>query len=486
MVTSVLKQPHTDRGWAILSTGAALIILLLVSVWGYSQVGDWLTRRAWMATAAQTSRFTQAVKSYTGRYYDTLLAGAPVSVTPAMLKNTGFLEQGFSETTTDGQGYQAVLIRNSTNTDQLQGMVYTQGGTALPFLALRQISMDITSGMGGYIWTAGVATGAAGGWSVPLSGFGVSTTQGHIAALLTADELGVARGESDRLYRFSVTGKPDLNTMHTSIDMGGNNLNNTGTVNAVTGTFSGSVTAGGNMSANATVSGQNVTAGTDVTAGNAMTANNDIRSNNGWFVTRDGKGWLNETYGGGFYMSDNDWVRTVNNKSIYTAGQIKGGSLRADGRLSTGEVLQLDGINTAGAVCSPNGLVSRDASGLVMSCLNGVWQGSPANGQYSGLGGFTGQYNGFNNTAHTITIYATGGVSTVNKGISSGNCSNTWALAGYAGGVGVVNAADSNVEWAKQGAISFQVPGNTAYTVISSPNPSYGCSPGSFTLYSYN
>ncbi|WP_261641106.1 shufflon system plasmid conjugative transfer pilus tip adhesin PilV [Erwinia mallotivora] len=364
----MLRQPHTDRGWAILSTGAALIILLLVSAWGYSQVGDWLTRRAWMNTAAQTSRFTQTVKSYTGRYYDTLLAGAPVTVTPAMLKNTGFLEQGFSETTTDGQGYQAVLIRNATNTDQLQAMIYTQGGTALPFMALRQISMDITSGMGGYIWTAGVATGAAGGWSVPLSGFGVSATQGHIAALLTADELGVARGESDRLYRFSVTGKPDLNTMHTSIDMGGNNLNNTGTVNAVTGAFSGNVTA------NATVSGQNVTAGTDVTAGNAMTANNDIRSNNGWFVTRDGKGWLNETYGGGFYMSDNDWVRAVNNKNIYTAGQIKGGSLRADGRLSTGEVLQLDEINTVDTECSINGLVSRNTVGQVLSCQNRVWK----------------------------------------------------------------------------------------------------------------
>jgi hypothetical protein len=105
--------------------------------------------------------------------------------------------------------------------------------------------------------------------------------------------------------------------------MGGNNLNNTGTVNAVTGTFSGNVTAGGNMTANGTVTGQNVAAGTNVTAGNTITASNDIRSNNGWFITRDGKGWLDETHGGGFYMSDNDWVRVVNNKNIYTAGQVR-------------------------------------------------------------------------------------------------------------------------------------------------------------------
>nr|WP_263009295.1 shufflon system plasmid conjugative transfer pilus tip adhesin PilV [Cronobacter sakazakii] len=110
-----------------------------------------MQKRTWLNTASQVSRFTQAVKSYTGRYYDTLLSSAttttPVTVTPAMLKNTGFLEQGFSETTVDGQAYLAAVVRNATNTDQLQALVYTQNGAALPFLALRQISMDITSGV---------------------------------------------------------------------------------------------------------------------------------------------------------------------------------------------------------------------------------------------------------------------------------------------------------------------------------------------------
>ena len=392
MVKPLKTKKTEDRGWAILSTGAALIILLMVSVWGYSLINDWMQKRTWMNTSAQVSRFTQAVKSYTGRYYDTLLSSAsttaPVIVTPVMLKNTGFLEQGFSENTIDGQGYRAALVRNATNTDQLQALVYTQNGSALPFLALRQISMDITSGMGGYIWTSGIATGAMSSWSLPLSQFGVSTTQGHIAVLLTTDELGVARGESDRLYRFSVTGKPDLNTMHTSIDMGGNNLNNTATVNAANGAFTSNVTASGNITANGTVTGQNVTAGSNVTAGNAMTANNDIRSNNGWFITRGSKGWLNETYGGGFYMSDNDWVRAINNKNIYTGGQVRGGSVRADGRLSTGEVLQLDGVNTAGAGCSPNGLVSRDSAGAILSCQSGVWRGAKSGTYNLGRNGY--------------------------------------------------------------------------------------------------
>lgn len=380
----VKSTEKNDRGWAIISTGAALIILLLVSVWGYSLISDWMDKRTWMNTAAQVSRFTQAVKSYTGRYYDTLLSSAtttsPVIVTPAMLKNTGFLEQGFSENTIDGQVYRAALVRNATNTDQLQGLIFTQNGSALPFLALRQISMDITSGMGGYIWTSGIATGAMSSWSMPLAQFGVSTTQGHIAVLLTTDELGAAQGESDRLYRFSVTGKPDLNTMHTSIDMGGNNLNNAATVNAVNGAFSSNVTARGNVTANGTVTGQNVTAGSgvsagaNVTAGNAITANSDIRSNNGWMITRGSKGWLNETYGGGFYMSDNDWVRSVNNKNIYTGGQVRGGSVRAEGDMSAGGLLYQDQVNSIGAGCSIIGAISHDSSGATLSCQDWTWK----------------------------------------------------------------------------------------------------------------
>lgn len=72
---------------------------------------------------------------------------------------------------------------------------------------------------------------------------------------------------------------------------------------------------------------------------------------------------MNSTYGGGWYMSDSSWLRSVNNKGIYTGGQVKGGTVRADGRLYTGEYLQLEKTATAGASCSPNGLVGRDSTG---------------------------------------------------------------------------------------------------------------------------
>ncbi|MCZ5975359.1 shufflon system plasmid conjugative transfer pilus tip adhesin PilV, partial [Escherichia coli] len=127
---------------------------------------------------------------------------------------------------------------------------------------------------------------------------------------------------------------------------GSNNLNNVGAVNAQTGNFSGNVNG-----VNGTFSGQ--VKGNSGNFDVNVTAGGDIRSNNGWLITRNSKGWLNETHGGGCYMSDGSWVRSVNNKGIYTGGQVKGGTVRADGRLYTGEYLQLERTAVAGASCSP-------------------------------------------------------------------------------------------------------------------------------------
>ena len=360
-----IKRKPADRGWAVVSTGIGLLILLVVSVWTMGYYNDYIQQRGWQVTAAQLTRFRTSVKTYVGRYYDTLLAAAgttaPVMITPQMLKNTGLIEPGFSETTSDGQQISAAVTRNATNTDQLQALVITQGGASLPYAALRNISVDI-DGMGGYVWKSTNVIGAMESWSVPLASFGVSTLSGHVGALIPSDELGVAREESDRLYRFSVTGKPDLNRMHTDIDMGNNNLNNTNAVNAQTGNFSGNVNAA------------NVAASNGVTAGGGMTAGGDIRSTGGWLVTRGNKGWMNETYGGGFYMSDTDWVRAINDKNIYTGGQVRGGSVRSDSNLSGAGVLQLDQVNVVGSSCNSNGAISHDAVGNVLSCQSGVWQ----------------------------------------------------------------------------------------------------------------
>lgn len=43
---------------------------------------------------------------------------------------------------------------------------------------------------------------------------------------------------------------------------------------------------------------------------------------NAWFRSIGTGGWYSETYGGGWYMSDSTWMRSYNDKPIYTAGGI--------------------------------------------------------------------------------------------------------------------------------------------------------------------
>lgn len=369
-VETVIPTYRKDRGWALATTGAALVILISVVIWGVQRWDEYFARQDWQVSARQVNRFTQAVRAYTGKYYDTLLSSATttksVIVTADMLKNTGFLEPGFSETISSGQQLRAALIRNSTNTEQLQGLIVSEGGTSLPYMGVRDISVMISTGLGAYIWDNNTTvTGANQSWTLPLSAFGITSTAGHIATLLTTDALNEARQDADRLYRFAVTGKPDLNRMHTNIDMGSNNINNAAAVNGKTGNFSENVSAGGDIAATG-----------NITANGGMTANNDIRSNNGWMVTQGNKGWLNETYQGGFYMSDNSWVRAANNKGIYTGGQIRGGSLQSDGRLTIGEYSLHLKIETAGTNCPQDGLQARDTTGGPLYCQSGVWMGA--------------------------------------------------------------------------------------------------------------
>ncbi|WP_165731103.1 shufflon system plasmid conjugative transfer pilus tip adhesin PilV, partial [Enterobacter hormaechei] len=55
------------------------------------------------------------------------------------------------------------------------------------------------------------------------------------------------------------------------------------------------------------------------------------------------------------------------------------------GNLSAGGVLQLGQVNVAGMACYPNGLISRDANGGVLSCQSGAWQASNS-GRYVEMG----------------------------------------------------------------------------------------------------
>jgi hypothetical protein len=115
---------------------------------------------------------------------------------------------------------------------------------------------------------------------------------------------------NDYLYRNSIPGHPELNVMNANIDMNGNIVTNANTVNA--GTLNGTTVNG------ATVNGTNMVANT---------------------------------------LSSS----TINGTNAVISGRV------------TAADLVISSNSAEGTACAPNGRMSANASGAVLTCMSGLW-----------------------------------------------------------------------------------------------------------------
>lgn len=341
----VLKN---QRGFGSLEVLIALVISSLVIISGTTYYMRYLDRQANMASSGHMNIVADAATQYIKDNYAAVLAIAtptvPALITLPMLRTTGYLPSGFADKNAHGQEYRVMALEPTP--DKLETLIVTEYGETIRDLYLVEIA-KLMGAKGGYIASTNttVATGSFGGWSTALAPYGVAPGAGHLANALFFEDGALV---NDYLYRSAVPGQPHLNKMNTAIDMGGNNLNNTNAVNATS------------------VNAAEVNAGTTITQGETFTG--------GWYRSMGDAGWYSEKWNGGWYMTDPDWVRSYQDKGIYTGGAIVGGSVQSLGRASFGEYLQVDGIATEGGGCSPNGLIGRNAAGLTLSCQSGVWK----------------------------------------------------------------------------------------------------------------
>ena len=83
----------------------------------------------------------------------------------------------------------------------------------------------------------------------------------------------------------------------------------------------------------------------------------DVYSN-GWLITVGATGWYNETYDGGWWMTDSTWLRAYGNKQIYTGSTSAdaihtAGGINASGRIYAGGYMQAGGgLNVSGVIAS--------------------------------------------------------------------------------------------------------------------------------------
>ncbi|ECS6854561.1 shufflon system plasmid conjugative transfer pilus tip adhesin PilV [Salmonella enterica subsp. enterica serovar Monschaui] len=347
---AILINPSLKRGM-INITDAAIGIGVLFLILGVIVIpmNNWLSNQAKAIVAAtQAKRVQKAVQLYIKDNHS-MIASTATASTPyifgvSQLISAGYLPTGFSTTNGFGATYQTRVFKPTA--DKLQSMTYLAGGARLSKSQARKVAIGI--GAEGGIIDGNTAKGALGSWSVALSSFGGYNPGDGSVVIAGFYDHGISI--NDYLYRKFVPGHPELNTMSTSLNMGNNNITNAATTTTTT--------------LNAT----DVNARTTRTEGETYTG--------GWFRTTGDTGWYSEKHGGGIYMTDNSWVRVYNDKNFSTGGQIKGGTVRADGRLYAGEALQLEKVYTAGSGCSPNGLIGRDASGGILSCQSGVWKSS--------------------------------------------------------------------------------------------------------------
>ncbi|EIL5802979.1 shufflon system plasmid conjugative transfer pilus tip adhesin PilV [Salmonella enterica] len=348
-------------------TDAAIGIGVLFLIMGVIVIpmNNWLSNQAKAIVAStQAKRVQKAVQLYIKDNHS-MIASTATASTPyifgvSRLIRAGYLPTGFSTTNGFGATYQTRVFEPAA--DKLQSMTYLAGGARLSKSLARKVAIGI--GAEGGIIDGNTAKGALGSWSVALSSFGGYNPGDGSVVIAGFYDHGISI--NDYLYRKSVPGHPELNTMSTSLNMGNNNITNAATT--TTTTLNATDVNSTNVTATNNVTGTNVNARTTRTEGETYTG--------GWFRTTGDTGWYSEKHGGGIYMTDNSWVRVYNDKNFSTGGQIKGGTVRADGRLYAGEALQLEKVYTAGSGCSPNGLIGRDASGGILSCQSGIWKSS--------------------------------------------------------------------------------------------------------------
>ncbi|WP_252369792.1 shufflon system plasmid conjugative transfer pilus tip adhesin PilV [Escherichia coli] len=343
-------------GWALGIAGLAMLVIPTLFYFSNDQ--------SYSNAAQHATRVSNAAEKFISDNAATISAGAtptaPYVFNTQTLIDNGYLPTGFAPKNTFSQDYQIRVLEPTAN--KFQTLVVTINGQALSDSAARKIATRIGAD-GGFV-DKGIAKGSLGAWTQDLAAFGVSPGNGHIAI---AQFYKNTVSSNDYLYRKSVPGHPELNTMSTALNMGGNDVSHAKNIDA-----SGNVTSSATVQGAAVNSTGNMTATGTVTAQTTNTAGETYTG--GWFRTRGDTGWYSEKWGGGFHMTDSSWIRAYQNKGIYTGGQVQAGTVQSNGRMTANEFLQINGVATAGWGCSPNGLVGRDAAGGILSCQSGVWR----------------------------------------------------------------------------------------------------------------
>ncbi|NUA87985.1 shufflon system plasmid conjugative transfer pilus tip adhesin PilV, partial [Escherichia coli] len=332
-------------------------------------------------------------------------SAAGCEITYQTLINEGLLPVGYTGTNAQKASYKIVLKRSGTAPDYVINGLIT---TTSPWTEGKNIRYDLlgkavqSAGVdGGMSRNTKIASGYGGQWSENSNSYSNITGGGLLAYRV---------GYNSSMYSVYLRRDGTL-PMTGDLNLGGKSIKNIKDITASGTTTTGALKTTGNASV-----------ASDLGVGGTSTLNGPVNINNNLKVKSDtylntlsttglakfgGRiatnglnpndlpaGWAGGVRTYDLYASGTVGVGTgktvkayMNNAgNIYASGNLTAGTIKSNGtiestgRIKAGEYLHLNGQATLNAKCTPNGLVGRDSTGRVLSCVNGKWQTASGDG----------------------------------------------------------------------------------------------------------
>ncbi|MFC7518870.1 shufflon system plasmid conjugative transfer pilus tip adhesin PilV [Herbaspirillum sp. GCM10030257] len=369
----------TQRGMTIieilgvLAIGSAMLIGLSAII--DSSLEDLEGQQA----ALYQAQVAGAARKYISANYQALLTATPDAASVARvsivdLRDNLFLPQGFALTNGYGQAT-CVLVRQPTpGSGRLDALVVSYGGQQIEDRVIPAIAANAGQGSG-YITTAVPTTARGASWNMDTLAYrnvacpgagvpaltGAAADGGHLVSGLFYD--GPGQLSTDFLYRNDVPGRPELNQMRTPVHMlpgsGAQATENDSTdprCTAASGTGKIAVDAQGRV-----LSCQ----------GGAWK-----RQSGYW---KDPVASFNVLPATGNDVGDVRMVTALSRAFTWSGTAWTALAVDQDGNMLvpatlTANNVQLNQTVVKNTVCSGDGLLARDSTGLVMSCQSGTWR----------------------------------------------------------------------------------------------------------------
>lgn len=368
-MTKLFKQ--RQRGAAFLVELSLVAIIAAIA----SGAAIWSTRekvkiQRFEAQGDLMKTLANSVNNYIVTNYTALMNGTavtgvavPMAPTVAELRTLSLVPNAFSSTSMFGQSYVISITRTPTGCTppacDINGLVYLNGGITDPSTGKFE-----SSGLGAAISVIG-GDGAYSDDSAP------STLSGYGGAWTSANPLGATTGVLAVRTGYGTGGFAQFTrrdgTMLPTADwnFGNFNINNIGSIQLTTAVVDGAAcTTNGAVARDSSYALMSCQSGTWRTQKSrywkepaasyaALPASDEIGVVRVTTDTGRAYSWTGAT-----------WRALAVDQN---------GNLSLTGTASVGKA-QINDVVTEGAACTPNGLVARDSTGLLLSCQSGVWK----------------------------------------------------------------------------------------------------------------